>query len=105
MSPPMEDNYNFMSKLNNHALNPSKRWWGGGGNPWVSLKERQNIAIIQCMCVACERITAVTREFKLNLEHRKFIIIASPDINVLKRLVLSFVFIDGLYLQKTPDQQ
>ena len=86
----MGDDYNFMSKLNNHTLNPSKK---GGSNGWVNLKERQNITIIQCMRIACGRLTAVTREFKLDLEHRTFIIIASPDINVLKSLVLSFVFI------------
>ena len=63
-----------MSNVNNHTLYPSKK---GGSNGWVNLKERQNIAIIQCMRFACERLAAVTREFKLNLEHRKFIIIAS----------------------------
>ena len=65
MSPPIRDNYNFMSKLNNHTLNPSKNG-GGGGNGWVHLKERQNITIIQCMRIACEMQTAVTRQFKLN---------------------------------------
>ena len=84
MSPPMGDNYNFMSQLNNHTLNPSKK---GGSNGWVNLKERRNITIIKYMRIACERLTAVTRECKLNLEHRKFIILASPDINVLKRLL------------------
>ena len=75
MSPSMGDNYNFMSKLNIHTLNPNKK---GGSNGWVNLKERQTITIIQCMHIACERLTAVTRECKLNLEHRQFIIIASP---------------------------
>ena len=66
------------------------------------IQKRENIVIIQCMRVACERLTAVTREFRLNLEHRTFIIIASappppppPGINVVKRLVLSFVFMSG----------
>ena len=58
MSPPMGDNYNFMSKLNNHTLNPSNK---GGSNGWVNLKERQNIAILQCIRIACERLSAVTR--------------------------------------------
>ena len=58
MSPPIGDNYNFMSKLNNHTLYPSKK---GGSNGWVNLKEKQNIAIIQCMRIAYERLTAVTR--------------------------------------------
>ena len=40
MSQPMGDNYNFMSKLDNHTLNPSKR---GGSIGWVNLKERQSI--------------------------------------------------------------
>ena len=75
MFPPMGDNYNCMSKLNNPTFNPSKK---EGSNGRVNLKERKNIAIIQCMHIACERLTAVTREFKLSLEHRKFILIASP---------------------------
>ena len=62
MSPSMGDNYNFMSKLNNYTLIPSKK---GGSNGWVNLKERQNIIIIQCMRIACERLTPVTRECKL----------------------------------------
>ena len=56
MCPPMGDNYNLMS----NTLNPSKE---GGSNGCVYLNERQNIVIIQCMRIACERLTAVTREY------------------------------------------
>ena len=51
-----------------------------------------NISI--CTLLARDYLTAVTSEFKLNLEHRTFIIIAGPDINVIKLLILSFVLLE-----------
>ena len=47
----------------------------------------------QCMHIAYQCLTSVTGECKLTLDHRKCIIIAGPNINVLKLLILSFVFI------------
>ena len=55
--------------------------------------KRQNITMIQCMRIACEKLTAVTREFKLNLNHRKFIIISSPRHICTLASGLNFVFI------------
>ena len=45
------------------------------------------------MHIAYQSLTAVPSECKLNLGHRKCIIIAGPNIDVLKLLILSFVFI------------
>ena len=79
---------NYMSSPNNNPTEQNKR---EGSNGWMYLKRITSIfsTSVHAHCLR-ETHCCHQHECKLNIEHN-----SRPDINVLKLLILSFVFISG----------